>query len=205
MPGSAAAAAGSGRSVIHAPPSGPRGAAEVSARRVAGEAEPPGGRGLPRVAATPGAPASILCEGMPCSLSRARGGGGGSGAAPSHVPTWSPGVLGIAGPARRGGGARAPSWPRSTSLSSPSLPGTRVLYGVLAPLEFGSLPFWSRDLIRPSRRELGEACATGGGKMERVRGGLWLWITFYYDCCAWERMTKFMDPFWEFTRVSCPK
>lgn len=92
MPGSAAAtaAAGSGRSVIRAPPSGPRGAAEVSARRVACEAEPRGGRGLPRVAATPGAPASILCEGMSRSPSRGRGGDGGCRAAPSRVPTWDP-------------------------------------------------------------------------------------------------------------------
>lgn len=118
-----------------------------------------------------------------------------------HLEPWRP----------RDSGTRAAwGWGAGSELAAQHLPlrplpRTRALYGVLAPLEFGSLPFWFRDLSRPSRGELGEACATGDGKMERVRGGLWLWITFYYDCCAWERMTKYMDPFWEFTRVSCPK
>lgn len=72
VPGSAT----TGASFIRAPPSGPRGAAEVSARGTArrgavwggGRGRAAGGPRGPRVAATPGAPASILCEGMPRSL-----------------------------------------------------------------------------------------------------------------------------------------
>lgn len=120
VPGSAT----TGASFIRAPPSGPRGAAEVSARGAArrgavwggGRGRAAGGPRGPRVAATPGAPASILCEGMPRSLarspSRGRGGGGGSRAAPSRLPTWSPAALGIAGPGRGGGGGASSGAPR---------------------------------------------------------------------------------------------
>lgn len=148
-----------------------------------------GGLRGPRVAATPGAPASILCEGMPRSLarslarppSRGRGGGGGSGAAPSRLPTWSPAALGIAGPGRGGGGGASSGAPRRWLPPGPQPWTRRDCMESRPSLEFGSLWFWARVRCRPSCwswRGLCQRRGRGWSLDSRVVYGSGVWIAF---------------------------
>ncbi|XP_026639533.1 soluble lamin-associated protein of 75 kDa isoform X2 [Microtus ochrogaster] len=139
---------------------------------------------------------------MPRSLARSLsrlpsrgrgGGGGGSRAAPSRLPTWSPGRS-------RDSGTRA-GWGRGRELrgaaqvapsrpAAPGLGGTVWRLGpprirVIVVLGQGSPPSIMQVLERPVPAEM--------ARMEpRVRGGVWLGDLdrVYYDHGAWERMMK---------------